>query len=533
MLSENFGAKTDPIPDDELQRLLIEAVRFVDENGIQTIQEFRKFIAEEKIFEIYTELKSLGNDDLTRRRLAKVKERLEILLKDRTWDRQLTLSVGSLSSKINATLGDCAYCLEQDRKLGQAFRDRRYRRGCNYDWDLSDLNFRIRLVQVACFVIIATSTGMRQSELLTLKPGCLVERKVRGKRLYWLKSILSKTSPSRAGEPSSWLCGELAANAIGILEQLHAVMPSIEHTSFRSHIPLPDSLFRTYTWNSVVFVARPMVGWGRLRSALHAFAKELGLTIGRIHPHRFRRSFARNIVRWTETPVAALQRHFKHWSMLMTDYYIGTDPQLMEMFFEAQMEASKDRLRQILSGECGGPGGLFLQKRLAKMADLGELPKNFLGVKSDKSIEAVVKEASRDGILAYKCADFTTCLYVPGTAKCGEDGPKEHDCHPTECLNSHILIEDVPFYLRNITQNERVFDELPPSEQAGPFGIFVSKRIRNDVVAIQPLVSLYNRRLEGLRTRGDTPYSFHTTEEIAVLQRISNGWLGKRQTKYQ
>ena len=69
------------------------------------------------------------------------------------------------------------------------------------------------------------------------------------------------------------------------------------------------------------------------------FTKELGLQTGRIHPHRFRRSFARNIVRWTETPIPALQRHFKHWSLLMTDYYIGTDPQLMEMFFEAQLEA--------------------------------------------------------------------------------------------------------------------------------------------------------------------------------------------------
>ena len=51
------------------------------------------------------------------------------------------------------------------------------------------------------------------------------------------------------------------------------------------------------------------------------------------------------------------------------------------------------------------------------MADLGELPKSFRGTKREASMEAVVNEMSRDGILAYKCGEFTTCLYVPGVAQ--------------------------------------------------------------------------------------------------------------------
>lgn len=216
----------------------------------------------------------------------------------------------------------------------------------------------------------------------------------------------------------------------------------------------------------------------------------------------------------------------------MTDYYIGTDPQLMEMFFEAQLEASQDRLRQIVSGECGGPGGIALQKRVAKMADLGELPKSFRGTKREKSIEAVVKEMSREGILAYKCGDFTTCLYVPAEAKCGEDGPKEHECHPNECLNSHILVEDVPFYLKRIADNQRVYDELSSIDRDGPFGLFILKRIRNDVVAIRPLVSLYERRLKDFDTGTPSLSREHSREEIEVLHKILNGWPSKTPEKY-
>ena len=261
-LPKDFQAKTEPIPDEDFQRLLVAAVKLVDETGIPTIKRFREFVAQENILEIHSQLANLPDDDFSQRRLGRVKERLEVVLKPRTWDRTLNLSVMTLSSKINVTLGDCTFCLEKHRKLGDAFRNRRYHRGYNYDWDNSDLNTKIRLVQVACFIIIATSTGMRQSELLALKPGCLIERKVRGKRLYWLKSILSKTSPTYGGEPASWLCGELAAKAIAVLEQLHGVVPSIQHTRYRSNIPLPDSLFRTYTWNAVCSWRGPWLDGG-------------------------------------------------------------------------------------------------------------------------------------------------------------------------------------------------------------------------------------------------------------------------------
>src|SRR5258708_31531144 len=97
-------------------------------------------------------------------------------MKPYTGDRALKLSVNPLSSRINSTVGDCAFCLQSNKKLGNVYRSRRRERGDNYHWDTGELNLSIRMVQIACFIIIATSTGMRLSELLALKPECVINR---------------------------------------------------------------------------------------------------------------------------------------------------------------------------------------------------------------------------------------------------------------------------------------------------------------------------------------------------------------------
>ncbi len=517
-------SKTDPIPDQNFQDLLSAAIRFVDENAVEAIRELRKFIVRQDVLEVHEALSKMLNDDLSGRRQAKVAARIRLVLlpTKRELGRTRTivplLSPGTIARMTNTTIGEASKCLRENRQLRSLYARRKVGRGESVHWDCDDRNTKIRMLQIACFIILATSTGMRFGELLAIKPGCLLRRKTRGVPLYWVKSILSKTSINKRGEPAAWLCGELAAKAVTILEELYTVLPTTTVTKTRVNISKPDSLFRTYVWDAVTLEAHPIYERAIVQKSINLFIETMGLTVGYIHPHQFRRSFARNIVRWTNTPILALQRHFKHWSLLMTDYYIGADSQLMEMFYQEQLEASQARLRQILSGECGGPGGIILQKRLAKMTDLGELPKSFRGRKRETPIESLIDQMSRDGVLAYKCADFTTCLYVPGVAKCGEDGPKEHECHPTECENSHILLEDVPFYLRNISQNRKVYQQLTSAEQRGPFGLFVLKRIRNDVAAIKPLARLYYQKLIVLQkqpgTVNNTDRTFSQTAEL-------------------
>jgi integrase len=501
------AARTLPIPDEQHRVLLGAALNFINEKADKTISSLKAFVKEEKILQIKDaqELKPIG--EVARRRIERVARRIKRTIpkftrQDSNGSKIITsLSAISLAREANVPLNFCVACLERDSELRRLFRARRRFLGDNIHWDCGELNTNLRLLQMSCFIIIATSTGMRLSELLALKPGCIVQRKIKGSKvfLYWLKSVLVKTSPRFGGEINHWLCGELSARAIRVLEQLHAILPSTIKPREKIEVPLEDSLFRAYTWTGILIEARSMCA-GAIYNGLKFAIKELTHDVGHVHPHQFRRTFARNVVRWSTVPILALQRHFKHWSLLMTDYYIGVDDELMRMFFYEQREASRGRLRQILQGECGGPGGIISQKRLMKMVDQEELPVNFRGKEHFGTIENLLNDLCEDGISAYKCGEFTTCLYVPGVAKCGEDGPKEHECHPTECVNSHILVEDVPFYLNNIRQNQLLYDQLTAIEKVGPFGFFLLERIRRDKVAIKPLAILYKEKLGGLKS---------------------------------
>ncbi len=505
--SDNFwAAKTPPIPDEQHQELLGAALVFIRDNAEETISSLRSLIEEEKIIQIKEALDTQPIGEVADKSIERFAKSIRKALPHfkrgkliRSQTRTL-LSVINLAEKANVPLNFCIASLVKDKNLNMLFRSRRKWLGDSIDWEECDLYRRLRLLQISCFIIIATSTGMRLSELLALKPGCVIKRKIKGHEgfLFWLRSTLTKTSPNITGENAFWLCGELSARAIRILEQLHILLPSTLTPKQNGDVPLTDSLFRAYSWNAIILEARAMSD-GALYKWLNFFIKELKLNVGHIHPHQFRRTFARNAVRWGNVPILALKRHFKHCSLLMTDYYIGVDDELMKLFFEEHREASRERLRQILAGECGGPGGLILQKRLMKMADNEELPMNFRGKEHAGTMDDLVNEMCEEGFIAYKCGEFTTCLYVPGLAKCGEDGPKEHECHPTECPNSYILLEDVPFYLMNIRQNRLALGKLSVRDKAGPLGRFYLRRIRNDQVAIQPLAVLYSEKLQRLK----------------------------------
>jgi len=490
-----LDGKTLPIPDEEHRTLLGAAVDFIRDRTPGIIKRFKAFMKEEQVIQINEILSQEALDETDRKELEKVKRSIERVLSYTDGEYPAGMRAGTqpwvsrLADNANVSFRLCVVCLKENTRLRHMLRRRRYDAGSSVNWEESDLWKDLRLLQVSCFIVIATSTGMRLGELLAIK--------IKGYEglLYWIRSTLIKTSPNVAGEPAFWLCGELAAQAVRVLEQLHKLIPTSLKTRTKGDPTwLGDSIFRSYGWNGLTLEARPTP-----KSALYMrmkfFIKTLELSVGHVHPHQFRKTFARNVVRWSRAPILALQRHFKHWSLLMTDYYIGIDDDLITLYLDELRGDSRERLRQILAGECGGPGGLISQKRLMKMADNEELPLNFQGKEWAGTMEEHLDEICEEGVVAYKCADFTTCIYVIGLAKCGEGGPKAHECHPTECPNSHILVEDVPFYLNNIRQNQSIYDRISEAEKAGPHGISLLKRIHNDITAIRPLVALYTEKL--------------------------------------
>jgi len=505
------GSKTLPIPDEEHKEILGAAVGFMRDNADQIITGFAAFIKDAELLRVAEALDRKGAGEgplevhqLSAQKIGKALSRFEIgklnILPPHT-----SLSMSNLAAEAGVSFDSCVECLGINLRLRYIYRKLSTASQTNtWEYVRSGRLDQLRPLQLACFIILASSTGMRLGELLALAPGCLVQKEVKGYEgsLYWLKSTLTKTSPNVSGEIAYWLCGELAAQAVQVLERLHNLLPTTFTAKQRPEIILNDSLFRSYVWSKGALVASPLN-----ETALYvwtkSFIKKLELSVGHVHPHQFRRTFARNVVRWSNAPILALQRHFKHWSLLMTDYYIGVDDQLVQLYLYELQADSRKRLRQIMAGETGGPGGMISQKRLIKLADNEELPLNFRGKEHSGGIEELVREMCEDGVVAYKCGDFTTCLYVPGLAKCGDDGPKAHECHPTECLNSYILLEDVPFYLHNIRQNLASYKQQRKLDKEGPIGHFFLDRIRRDVISIKPLVPLYTEKLQQLQDHYD------------------------------
>src|SRR5260370_12986969 len=79
---------------------------------------------------------------------------------------------------------------------------------------LRELNKELCYLQTACFVVIAFSTGMRVSEILSLREGCCEIQTEPGQAdLIWLHSRVFKMQGEPEGRKAKWLRGPLSPTA--------------------------------------------------------------------------------------------------------------------------------------------------------------------------------------------------------------------------------------------------------------------------------------------------------------------------------
>jgi integrase len=86
---------------------------------------------------------------------------------------------------------------------------------------LRQLGKELSYLQTACFVLIAFATGMRLSELLSLREGCCKTEAEPGQPdLVWLHSRVFKMQGVPTGRKTKWLGGPICAKAVQVLERL-------------------------------------------------------------------------------------------------------------------------------------------------------------------------------------------------------------------------------------------------------------------------------------------------------------------------
>ncbi|EHJ06154.1 Phage integrase family protein [Marinobacter sp. DSM 26671] len=243
-----------------------------------------------------------------------------------------------------------------------------------WDQGLGALGTTLRDLRDGCFVIILATTGIRAHELGNIRRDQWYSEVRDGERFYFLGSRSDKT---HAGE-TSWLCPEIAIEAVKVLERLVEPLQAELEQALKEAKVVGDL-------NKVTCLEKcsGCIGLTKLTQkrnsisllsglALHRrlgkFAKDLGID-WKLASHQFRRTFANYVVHHKLGDLRYLRDHFKHWSLDMTILYAMNEAQDLELYDE--IYAAFDGKRQAIVGHwlepdtrlSGGMAGHIRQMR--------------------------------------------------------------------------------------------------------------------------------------------------------------------------
>lgn len=342
-------------------------------------------------------------------------------------------------------------------------------------------------LRAACFIIIGFSTGMRVSEILSMKKGAIRKEKTSNHDVfYWIDSTLYKGQTRFKGTLRSWMAGKIASNAVEILEKFGSYFSTEEKPYLFIPIIPPGP-----TASTIEFKKRKIgvISRSTLKTSLNEVCKINGLKTN-LTPHRLRRSFARNIIRWTSTSIFALKDHLKHWSLYMTDWYIGLDPELIEDLEAERIILSSEIIEKICTENIGGLGGRKFMLELEKRIKNGTLPREFRGKAGNEYRLNMIQSIHDSGLIAFPCTHMNFCVFQKDSAQCTKGAfPIVNKCKPFECGNSFILNEHIHEVQKKLTETLSTFERLTESEKQSPLGKFLNTEIIKIQKSLLPLLT--------------------------------------------
>jgi integrase len=330
----------------------------------------------------------------------------------------------------------------------------------------NDLQMARTLLRTACIVLLTFVTGIRISELLSIKAGCIeVEKKPDGE-FIWLHSTLYKIQPASEGRPARWLGGPLALKAVSTLERL---TEETRKQSGCSYLVVPVTRSAFHKWNGKDPLADAFDP-----TYLHDFFGFIGLknALGRsphIHSHMFRRTFARHVVRCDTTNLMALKEHFKHCSVAMTDGYVGIDEELQDLLDSENDLLSLDSFDKALrSPTLSGRQGKAIVAMVDRAIGDGRLPIEFRGEAGGHIRKKMAREFIEAGQRIYPCGASNFCWFREDSADCTKgDRPVVEICNSIGCANCVIEREEHGEYWQNIVTEGEALLAMKP--KGGPY----------------------------------------------------------------
>jgi integrase len=246
---------------------------------------------------------------------------------------------------------------------------------------LTDLDDEVRLLRTCCYTVVAMFSGMRDSEIVSLRDNCF-ERSfdMDGEEYCWVHGLTYKLEEQP--KPAKWMVPPVVEKAVNVAAELRrSLLPYIGKRRFYlSEVAKDEGLKSKIINDATLLESSLFLGWKALgtrpeflqnvqtntmlkkvaeRFELVVSSNDLDEVIDRaaitpeklwpLATHQFRRTFAVFVARNVLGDVRYLRHHFKHWSMDMTLHY-AKDPLFDDSLFESVLSKRDELQVSIISG---------------------------------------------------------------------------------------------------------------------------------------------------------------------------------------
>ncbi|MER8524113.1 hypothetical protein NKH56_33225 [Mesorhizobium sp. M1076] len=318
-----------------------------------------------------------------------------------------------------------------------------------------------RMLQGACYVVCAYLTGMRDSEVQAMRPGCvspvrsadgLVER-------YQVRSTVYKRHGAR-GVTADWITIEPVARAVAVMEVLSARNRKEKGLS-SLWVTLKD-----WAWSADHLGIGAAPTLNLFRDGVDARAQD-GPIIPRIddEPWKFTTRQLRRTIAWyiANRPFGTVagKIQYKHASVAMFEGYAGSAQADFRLAVEreralGQLDDIVAHYEAFLRDEGpAGPGAARLRREFARVQDeLGDLPGRIMDRKRLRTMLAHLGRTLHVGFL-------NDCLFEAATALCLTEAPQTEQpapalsrCSPDRCPNACLTARHREPWQASIAEGE-------------------------------------------------------------------------------
>lgn len=265
----------------------------------------------------------------------------------------------------------------------------------------------------ACTVLLLFVIGVRIRELARLDSGCLrSERLGSGEVVSRIYGVAAK----RDGKPRSWISCEEVNAAVNYLDAIYSLPRKASKLKAlvinRNTSALPSPFFKMRR-------SSPSILTKRMKLFIRSPHRAGSPPIGRMHPHRARKTFARFVVLRDKRALESLAFHFGHMYREITDVnYVGSDIELSQLIEEESRRDLATGLSDLLtSPHVAGKGGAALAayKKSHSRKLRGKL-----------ALKKMVDDLIKKGVQLAPC-DWGYCVYAQALSACHGDerGPNK------------------------------------------------------------------------------------------------------------